>query len=201
MKKKQERASHMKEIMLIAILFIIIFSLSFYSFIRISLTEYNGITFSKKTQSGITYYEGRFKDTFNNDFTFIFFNNPISLESIEIKGKVEIKESIIVFTDEIDACDNFYDNAIGFPIFLQKMTGGSAEVRSIIGINTSEYNLEENTLIFVKKTALFENTRIEKTDLGYNLYVKNCEIEKSFERFILAVYLNKDDVILTNQVY
>lgn len=207
MKKQARKGKNINklEIAIMIFLFILIFSLAFYSIFKIMnkriITEYSGLELSQKTQAGVTYYDVTFKDIYEEEFLFRFFNNPYDIEDISIKGKVSLNENTMVFSDDIDSCENFYDNAIGFPIFLQKMTGGSSEVRSIEGVNVSSYNLEENTFIYIKQLNFLGKTRIEKIEEGYIIYVKNCDIEKSFERFILAAYLNKKDVVLNNQVY
>jgi hypothetical protein len=207
MKKEIKRKKNLKvkEIIVMVFLFILVFSLAFYSIFKLMnkkiITEYYDIELNQKSQSGITYYDATFKDTYGEDFFFRFFNNPYDIENIEISGEISLKDNTIIFTDDIDKCENFYDNVIGFPIFLQKMTGVSSEVRSIEGVNISNYNLSENTLIYVKKIGFIGRTSIEKTETGYIIYVKNCEIEKSFERFILAAYLNKNNITLNNQVY
>jgi len=202
---KKENKSKVKEIVLIAVIFIIVFSATFFSIFKIldkkATTDYNGIDFKKRISGSTTYYEATFKDTYGKDFTFNFLNNPQDIEDIAIKGKVELKNNTITFTDPIDTCDNFYENAMGFPIFLFKTMNTNPEVRSIQGINFSNYSLSADTFIFVKKTTQFGQARIDKTDAGYNIYVKNCEIEKSFERFLLAAYLNKQNITLANQVY
>lgn len=196
--------SKVKEIVLIAVIFIVIFSAAFFSIFKIldkkATTDYNSIDFKKKISGSTTYYEATFKDTYGKDFTFNFMNNPYDIEDIAIKGKVELKNSTIIFTDPIDSCENYLDNAMGVTIFLFKtIKSTSAEARSISGFNFSNYSLSTSSFIFVKKTNQFGQARIDKTDSGYNIYVKNCEIEKSFERFILAAYLNKQNITLTNQ--
>ena len=201
--EKSKKKNNLKEIIILAFIFILIFSLTFYSIFKIinkkNTTDYYGIKFVKKSQSGITYYEATFKDTYGEDFTFNFLNNPYDLEDIEINGKIELKNNTIIFTDPIDKCENFYDNAIALPVFLFKTTKTNPEVRSIEGINFSNYYLSNDTFVYVKKIGTLGQTSIDKTDAGYIIYVKNCEIEKSFERFILAAYLNKQNITLPNQ--
>jgi hypothetical protein len=165
-----------------------------------AITEYYGIELKQKVDSGVTYYDASFIDSFGEEFFFRFFNSPYDLEGIEVLGKIEFNENVIIFTDDIDSCENFWDNAIGFPVFLQKISEGSSELRSIQDFNFSEYNNEENTFVHIKQIGFLGSTRIEKSDEGYLIYVKNCEIEKSFERFVLASYLNRNNITLPNQV-
>ncbi|MEM3405705.1 MAG: hypothetical protein QW117_01890 [Candidatus Pacearchaeota archaeon] len=210
MKKKklkftEKNKNKIKEIIIIIIIFLIIFSLSLYSILKIinkkNLEYYHNISFFKKNYLDKIFYEGVFYDNFGEKFTYRFFNNPYTLEEIKINGKIELKKEVMIFADDVDKCENFYENAIGFSVFLQKVNNGSVEVRSIQGINFSNYDINKTTIIYLRKVGILSKLKIEKIEEGYIIYIKNCEIEKSFERFLLGAYLNKKDIILNNQIY
>jgi hypothetical protein len=203
--KKTKKKLSIVNLSIIIIIFVIIFGLALGSILKIinkkSITNYNGIDFQKKFSNGTYYYIATFNDTYGKEFQTIFYNNPINLEDVKVNGKIELKNNTIIFTDPIDTCENFYDNAVLLPVVLFKIVKTNPEVRSIQGINFSNYSLSTDTFIYVKQVGKLEQPRIEKIDAGYTIYVRNCEIEKSFERFMLATYLNKQNINLTNQRY
>jgi len=159
--------------------------------------EYNGLNFYKEKEGSILYYKSLLGlvvlNGENVPFILKLRNDPRVLDDISVNQKISLnkKEAILSLSPEIAECPNTYITLIDFSRTL-KAFGIKASAATTDKEYAKEYNATladcedaEEKLVVVMKEG--NETKITRDDTCYTIEIKNCEIQESFERFLLGL--------------
>lgn len=161
--------------------------------------EYGGIKFYAESEGEILYYKSLlgYVTAEGNNIPFILKlrNDPRELGEIPIAGNITLrKEAILSLSPEIADCSNTYITIVDFSRTLKAF-----------GINASaattdkNYAKEHETVLAdckdaKKKTVIVmkegNETKISRDGDCYTIEIKDCQVQESFERFLVGLIEN-----------
>jgi len=153
--------------------------------------KYDDVEFEVvKDSGGIIFFKTSLpvvSDGKNLNYNFYLRNDPKDLKNVRFEGKLDIKEFMVMnYTNEF-SCEGYGAIAIANMNSLYNLIG-----TKVMKDDNATCD-EEGRYMFVKILA-GEKTKIERFGPScYNLYVKDCEILKATERFMLETFVKIDD--------
>jgi hypothetical protein len=156
--------------------------------------EYEGVDFYKEKEGEIMYYKSLlgYVTATGDQVPFILKlrNDPRELSEIPIDGEIRLKkETILSLSPEVANCSNTYVSLIDFSgtlkAFSIQASPGTPDRRFAKEINASFADCrhaKEKTVIIMKEG---NETKITQDGDCYIIEIKDCEIQKSSERFLL----------------
>jgi hypothetical protein len=125
-------------------------------------------------------------------------NDPRELENVPINGQIRIKDKIIMSSDDIKCEDaniagaglgDFWGSILGVdqvvPGTINKTLADEKDIEYVT-CNTEEVVFLDSTVLIFKEGETTEIT--QKSKNCYEITVKDCEVLKGTERFILGLY-------------
>lgn len=161
--------------------------------------EYGGIDFYKEKEGEIMYYKtmplqylptGLALESERIPIQIKLRNDPRELAEIPIEGAIKLKREVILSVSPMLAnCSNTYITLIDFSMTLKafsiKASSGTPD-RKFAKENNATFadcrHARDKTVIVMKEG---NETRITQDKDCYTMEIKDCEIQESFERFIL----------------
>lgn len=161
--------------------------------------DYGGMKFYKEKEGPVLFYKSLLgyvtASGENIPFILKLRNDPRELDNIPIEGAIKLKKEVILsLSPGIANCSDTYITMLDFSRTLKgfsiKASGATTDKNY-----AKEYNAplvdckdaKEKTVIVMKEG---NETKITKTEGCYTIEIKDCEIQKSFERFILRFIEN-----------
>lgn len=162
--------------------------------------DYNGMKFYKEKEGSILFYKSLlgFVTASGQDIPFILKlrNDPRELEKISVSGEIRNikKEAILSLSQEIAECPDTIRTMTDFSITL-KAFGIKASAATTNKSYSKEHDIplidckdsKQKTVIVMKEG---NETRINQEKDCYTIEIENCEVQQSFERFILDYISN-----------
>lgn len=157
-------------------------------FIYISMTsfDYNGTEFNKIKIGDLIFYRVSFPLSSATgqhiaDYNLFLRNDPRKLDYIPVEGEVNLKQRIIVTSDENLICN---DNSIALANLVQYFEGvPKIPVNAVSNITCAKLNSTTTTLISIQNSTVSKITRV--SDQCYTIEMNNCDVLNTTERFIL----------------
>jgi len=153
--------------------------------------KYNDVEFEVvKDSGGIIFYKTSLpvvSEGKNLNYNFYLRNDPKELKKVKFEGKLNIQEFMVMnYTNEF-SCEGYGAIALTNMNTLYELIG-----TKVMKDDNATCD-EEGRYMFVKILA-GEKTKIEQFGPScYNLYIKDCEILKGTERFMLETFVKIDD--------
>ncbi len=161
---------------------------------------YKGMKFYKEKEGSLVFYKSLLNYISYSGEKILFIlklrNDPRELEKIEVEGYIKNlrKKTVISLSPDVANCTTTIRTMIDFSRTLKAFG-----IETSAGTTSEEYSKEngvplvrcedaqEQSVIVIKEG---QKEKITKTGDCYTIEIKNCEIQKGFEKFILEFIAN-----------
>lgn len=169
-------------------IFLILSISLFYIFNSQTSFNYKGIKFNIINQGKITFYNTQFHKSFNNkniNYNIFLRNDPRVLEKVPFEGGINISHLLFVNVGNNLACNGYGTIAIANMAQIFGFMG-----TKLVTVDNSNETCDKSGRYLFLRVQSSNRTDVEEFSPNcYNLNVKNCEVLKPTERFILEYYL------------
>ena len=214
-KKESRNDRQLKWIVAIMVLMILLAAGVYFLINKSKTYSYGGISFEKIMFDKLPLHYSRIPVTDISGSVAAYYNmylrnDPRELRDININGTIMLMKDTIISVDEsVNGCPDTGIAGYALGIFLDSATGRKHESALANKTVAEEKNMtyadcedeEGNPVVIFDKSIIVvkdigKNEIIRKTQNCYIIGFKNCEIEKSVERFMVGAIANSKGIII-----
>jgi hypothetical protein len=180
--EKWDQEKQLRYILLGCGLLIACFVIGYFMIGKVGSFEYENIDFDTIIEGSVKFFHTSFvikDDRQTIDYNVYIRNDPRELEKIPFEGEMNLKEMMVLENEGNFVCDG--DGGIASFNLKQVFNAVGIQI-----IKDPEAKCDEQGRYMFVKIEQGEETKVEQTsETCYTIHVKDCEILKGMERFLL----------------